>query len=129
MFRRIIEYQGGDPRTIDDYGRLPSAPDRQTVTASRSGFVGALAAEDIGRAGVALGAGRNTLDDVIDPGVGIDIQAPVGTAVSAGDPVLVVSHRGRRGLDYAWPLLLRAVHIADEPPAVQPLVIERILHG
>ena len=25
-FRRIIENQGGDPRVVDDYGRLPSAP-------------------------------------------------------------------------------------------------------
>ena len=25
-FRRIIERQGGDPRVVDDYARLPSAP-------------------------------------------------------------------------------------------------------
>src|SRR5438874_1171562 len=29
--RQIIEHQGGDPRVIDDYGCLPSAPERYTL--------------------------------------------------------------------------------------------------
>src|SRR4051812_29757691 len=32
-FRRIIERQGGDPRVVDDYSRLPRAPDEHQVTA------------------------------------------------------------------------------------------------
>jgi thymidine phosphorylase len=38
-FREIIENQGGDPRVIDDYGRLPSAPPRAPVRAPRDGYV------------------------------------------------------------------------------------------
>jgi pyrimidine-nucleoside phosphorylase len=129
MFRRIIEFQGGEPRVIDDYGRLPSAPDRHTVSAPSRGYVTGLQAEDIGLAGVALGAGRAQLDDDVDHGVGIQIVAPVGTQVSAGDAVLIVHHRRGRGLDHALPLLTRAVHIGDEPGSNGPLVLERILHG
>ena len=33
-FRQIIETQGGDPRVVDDYGRLPAAPERSTIAAS-----------------------------------------------------------------------------------------------
>ena len=44
-FRQIIEHQGGDPRVVDDYARLPSAPDREIVAAPRSGFVSGLEAE------------------------------------------------------------------------------------
>src|SRR5262249_55785085 len=36
-FREIIERQGGDPRVLDDYGRLPSAPNRQFVPAKPAG--------------------------------------------------------------------------------------------
>src|SRR5258707_10738525 len=61
-FRRIIEHQGGDPRVIDDYGRLPSAPGRHVIPAPRSGFVTYVDAELVGRASVALGAGRDTVD-------------------------------------------------------------------
>ena len=83
-FREIIARQGGDPRVIDDYTRLPSAPDRTDVAAPRSGFVARLAAETIGRAAVALGAGRSRLDDVIDPGVGIEVRARPGDPVERG---------------------------------------------
>jgi len=122
----IIENQGGDPRVIDDYSRLPSAPDRVTVTASADGYVSALDAEPIGRAAVALGAGRNRLEDDVDHGVGIVVLAPPGTAVRAGEAVLEVSHRGGRGVETALALLGPAVRIADRAPAVAPLVRDRI---
>ena len=129
MFRKVIEHQGGDPRVIDDYDRLPTAPDRQTVVAPRAGYVAGLHAENVGRACVALGGGRAQLEDQVDPSVGIEILAPVGEQVSEGDPVFIVHHRQRRGLDDALPLLTRAVHISDDRPAQRPLILERILHG
>jgi pyrimidine-nucleoside phosphorylase len=125
-FGAIVEFQGGDPQVIDQYDRLPSAPDRHQVTAPMSGYVSAIGAEAVGRAAVALGAGRGKLDDVIDPGVGIEVMAQVGAEVRAGDTVLRVHHRGGRGLDEALPLLTGAVHIADEPSARRPIVIERV---
>src|SRR5207244_7490329 len=76
--RRIIEYQGGDPRVIDDYRRLPLAPERYVIRASRSGFVTYVDAELVGRASVALGAGRDTVDAAVDLGVGIMIAATEG---------------------------------------------------
>ena len=108
-FRRIVARQGGDPAVIDDYDRLPSAPDRHIVPALRSGYVAGLHAEQVGRAAVALGAGRATLADTIDPGVGVEVRCPPGTRVSAGDAVLIVHHRGGRGLAEALPLLEAAV--------------------
>src|SRR5205814_10150520 len=40
VFRRCIERQGGDPRVIDDYTRLPSFPRRSVMfEAERDGFV------------------------------------------------------------------------------------------
>jgi pyrimidine-nucleoside phosphorylase len=126
--RAIVEFQGGDPRVIDDYRRLPAAPDRHHVTAPQGGYVSALHAEQIGRAAVSLGAGRGKLDDVIDPGVGVEILAPVGVQVQAGDPVLRVHHRGGRGLAPAASRLAEAVQVADTPPTPRPLVLERVGH-
>ncbi len=122
-FREIVRNQGGDPRVIDDYARLPRAPDRTEVRAPRSGYVAALEAEPIGRAAVALGAGRARLDDVVDPGVGIEVTAPPGARVASGEPVLVVHHRAGRGLAEALTLVTAAIRIADTPPAPSPTVV------
>jgi pyrimidine-nucleoside phosphorylase len=127
--RAIIEFQGGDPHVIDRCELLPSAPDRYDVVAKEDGFVSALLAEEIGRAAVSLGAGRGKLDDVIDPGVGIEIVAHVGARVDRGAPVLRVHHRARRGLDDARVLLDRAVEIAAAAPAPRAVIVERVSAG
>jgi len=124
-FRAIVEHQGGDPRVLDDYTRLPSTREREDVIAPRDGHVSRLHAELIGRAAVALGAGRAKLDDEIDPGVGIEVTARVGAEVRKGDPVLRVHHRAGRGLDEALALLRDAIEIGAAP-ARQPVIIERI---
>jgi pyrimidine-nucleoside phosphorylase len=125
----IIENQGGDPRVLEDYSRLPTAPDERVVPAAAAGFVSALEAESIGRAAVALGAGRARLEDRVDHGVGISVTAPVGSEVRAGEPILVLHHRGGRGLAEALPLLERAVRIGDTPPSPAPLVLETVQAG
>jgi pyrimidine-nucleoside phosphorylase len=126
--QQIIANQGGDPRVVEDYSRLPSAPDQHRVTVPRAGYLAEIQAEAVGRAAVALGAGRARLEDAIDPGVGIDILLEPGAAVKAGDAVLVLNHRGGRGLDEALPLLASAVRIDDGPPELRPLVLERVMH-
>jgi pyrimidine-nucleoside phosphorylase len=130
--RAIVEFQGGDPRVIDDYRRLPAAPDRHDVPAPRSGYVASLHAEQIGRAAVALGAGRAKMDDVVDPGVGIEVLVPLGVQVKAGEPVLRLHHRGGRGLEEASVLLSESVHISEAPVTPAPLVVDRLassVHG
>jgi pyrimidine-nucleoside phosphorylase len=126
IFGRVIENQGGDRRVLEDYSLLPSAPDESILPAPRRGYVGALKAEAIGRAAVALGAGRARIDDVIDPAVGIRVAAHVGAAVARGDAVLVLRHRAGRGVSEALDLLQDAIRIDDEPPAAISLVVDRI---
>ena len=125
-FRAIIANQGGDPAVIDDYARLPSVPDRDLVVADRDGFVTGMKAEAVGRAAVLLGAGRDTLDAVVDPAVGFTIAAPVGSRVSRGEAIIEIHHRAGHGLAEARRLLEKAIVIADAPLQARPLVLERI---
>jgi pyrimidine-nucleoside phosphorylase len=124
--RQIVENQGGDPRALDDYRLLPSAPDREQIRAPRPGVVAAIHAGHVGDACVRLGAGRSRLDETIDHGVGIELLAPPGTDVRAGDTVFIVHHRGGRGLGDALALLDAAIVVDDASPAPRPLVLERI---
>lgn len=125
-FAAVIGAQGGDPRVIDDPSLLPLAGDEAFVRAPRSGVVAQLHAGPIGHAAVVLGAGRDHADAVIDPSVGIDILAPVGTPVAEGDPVLRLYYRDPRRRDAALERLTRAVDVADAAPAPTPLVLETI---
>jgi len=125
-FRRIIEHQGGDPRVIDDYGRLPSAPDRHVIAAPRAGFVTYIDAELVGKASVMLGAGRDTVDAAVDLGVGIMLVATEGDAIRAGDPVFEIHYRDRAKLPQAVEMLSRATAIGATRPAARRLIVGEV---
>jgi len=125
-FRQIIEIQGGDPKVVDDYGRLPSVTDRHVVAAGRGGFVTALDAERVGRASVALGAGRDRVEDPVDPAVGIMVVAKPGDAVRAGDPVLEIHYRDRARLEAAVRLTSQAIAVGDEAPPARRLIVGEV---
>jgi thymidine phosphorylase len=125
-FRQIIEIQGGDPRVVDDYERLPHIGDRHLVFAARTGYVTALDAELVGRASVALGAGRDRVEDPVDHAVGILVAAKPGEKVNAGDAVLELHYRDRARLETAIALAARAIGIGDQPPAARRLVVGEV---
>jgi pyrimidine-nucleoside phosphorylase len=125
-FRGIIEQQGGDVRVIDDYTRLPVARTRAVIAASADGFVADLDAEAIGRAGVALGAGRDRVDSPIDHGVGIEVNARPGDRVTRGDPVLTVVYNDASQWAHARTLLEHAIHLADVAVPARPIIREVI---
>ena len=125
-FRRIVEAQGGDPRIVDNPARLPRVEQREIVRADRGGFLSRLDAELVGRASVALGAGRDRVEDAVDPAVGIVIKARPGDRVSAGDPVLELHVRESSRLDRALGLARQAVVIGDQAPTETPLIVGEV---
>jgi pyrimidine-nucleoside phosphorylase len=125
-FRRIIEQQGGDPHVVDDYRRIAAAPERDVVRAPRPGFLTGLDAALVGRASVALGAGRDRVEDSIDHAAGIMVVAKPGVELRAGDPVLELHYRDRARLRVATDLAARAIKIEDNQPIVEPLVVGEV---
>jgi pyrimidine-nucleoside phosphorylase len=125
-FRQIIDAQGGDPRAVDDYGRMPSVAGRELVTADRAGYLTRLDAELVGRASVSLGAGRDRVEEPVDPAVGIMIAAKPGDQVRAGDPILELHYRDRARLDAARSLARQAVTIGDERPPAARLIVGEV---
>jgi len=125
-WREIVAHQGGDPRTVDDYSLLPSVSTRHMVTAERSGYLRVLDAELVGRATLALGAGRAKVDDQVDPAVGAIVHAHPGARLSKGDPIIELHYRHGTDLDAALVLLVKATEIGEEPPAATSLVVEEV---
>jgi pyrimidine-nucleoside phosphorylase len=125
-FRRIIETQGGDPHVVDDYSRLPSAPNRHLVRATAVGYLTELDAELVGRASVVLGAGRDRVEDPVDHSVGIMLLAKPGDQVSAGDAILELHYHDTAKRDRALELAHRAFSIGDQPPSVRPVIVGEV---
>ena len=121
--RAMVVRQGGDATVLDDFDRLPSARHRQVVTADRSGFIRALNAERIGRSSMALGAGRQRVEDRIDHGAGVLIATRPGEEVRAGDAVIELLYNDDAGVREAIALAQEAIEITDEPPALRPLIL------
>jgi pyrimidine-nucleoside phosphorylase len=125
-FREMVVVQGGDARAVDDPSRLPSAPGRHVIAAPRSGWLTSIDAALVGRAAIALGAGRTVVGQDIDPGVGIVVRIARGAPVEAGAPVLDLHHRGGKGLDEAAALAARAITVGEAPVPVPRLVIHEV---
>lgn len=125
-FRRIIEHQGGDPRVVDEYDRLPLAPGRFVVEAPRDGVLTGLDAERIGRASMLLGAGREQAEASVDHGVGIQLVAAAGQEVKRGQGVMELYYRETARLDAAEVLASEAIQITAGPYISTPLILETI---
>jgi thymidine phosphorylase len=125
-FRQIIEQQGGDPAVIDAYDRLPSVPDRAPIRAERDGYVTGLDAELVGRATMVLGAGRDRVEDQVDPAVGAVVLAKCGQKVHKGDPLVEAHFRDAERFQAALPLFQQAWAIGATAPEPRPLVHDTV---
>jgi pyrimidine-nucleoside phosphorylase/thymidine phosphorylase len=126
-WREIVTAQGGDPRAVDEPGRLPQAATRLDVPSPASGVVEAIDAEALGLASMALGAGRARVEDRVDPSVGLVLRRKVGDQVARGDPLLTV-HRNAGGEPQprVTARILAAYRIGPGPVAPPPPILERM---
>ncbi len=124
-FRLMVKQQGGDPRVVDDYSLLPTAPHRTIIPAPADGYVADIDPYAVGIAVAHLGGGRKTAADRIDLGVGVVVKAKRGEQVQAGEPVFEV-HHGDTGVPEALDLLRGCFSISDSPPPANPLILEEL---
>jgi pyrimidine-nucleoside phosphorylase/thymidine phosphorylase len=122
--RQVIELQGGDPRVCDTPTRLPQARDTVVVRSEQDGRLARLSARAVGQAAMLLGAGRETVDDTIDPAVGFVFHKKVGDPVARNEPIATVHVGSRAPLEPALALLRGAIEIRAEAPQPRRLVID-----
>ena len=125
-FRETIRAQDGDVSVIDNYERLPRARRVIEVHADRAGYVRDVDAMAIARAALCLGAGRERVDDRIDPAVGLSDLVQAGERI-APDGLLCRLHvNSDSRLDEAVALAREAFTIGKARPKLAPLIREEI---
>jgi thymidine phosphorylase len=120
-FEEFVRAQGGDADALD---KLPVSSEVREVTAPRGGYVARFHALGIGRAALALGAGREKKGDEIDPGAGVEILVKVGDNVEEGEPVARLY--GRRNVEKAEALVQEALELSDEPVKPAPGILDSL---
>jgi pyrimidine-nucleoside phosphorylase len=125
--QRCIELQGGDPRVTEDLSLLPAAQGRRQVVATEDGMVVRIRTEQIGVAGMLLGAGRRDVGDTIDPGVGLTVEARLGDYLRAGDPLVVLKYNDEARADAAERALASVFSLGREPTITPPPLVYEVL--
>ncbi|MBI1968142.1 MAG: thymidine phosphorylase [Gemmatimonadetes bacterium] len=126
-FEQVIEAQGGNPKVVEDPSVLPQAEAVEVFLAPETGVVTRVDPRTIGRAVVALGGGRQQVDDVIDPTVGFVITVKPGDRVLEGEPIASVFAKDAGGVKLGFEALGQAIVIGDrlrEKPL--PLISHRV---
>lgn len=89
--KEMVEYQGGDSSFIENPDKFEKAKYVVEVKSDLEGYVRFMNAEEIGKSALILGAGRETMDSVIDMSAGIILNKKVDDKVEKGE-VLAVIH-------------------------------------
>jgi pyrimidine-nucleoside phosphorylase len=119
--REFVRAQGGDADALED---LPVSGEVREVATPEGGYVARFGASGVGRAALALGAGREKKDDELDPGAGIEVLVKVGDRVAKGEPVARLY--GGRNADRAEALVREALKISEEPVDSPPAILDSL---
>ncbi len=123
--RKLIETvraQGGDERLIEHPGTFAKAKFTHAVKSEKEGYIRRADAEAYGLSSLALGAGRNTAEDAIDPCAGILLRKKTGDFVRRGEEIATLCSDNPAAFGEAERILLGATEIGDERPEDEPLI-------
>lgn len=124
MLQTLIYAQGGMLDLNRDLDQLPQATYKIEVYAPTTGYVEQIDANEIGKASVALGAGRVTKDDQIDLAVGLTLEKKIGDYVAEGD-VICTLHANEKNIEHVKKLVKNSFKIGSNKKSKQ-LIIETI---
>ncbi len=109
-FRKTIALQGGNPEICDNVSLLPSPAYKYKVKAAYDMKITGFNCEEIGMVSLLLGAGRISKDEQIDMSAGIEMNADIGSVLSAGDTIMTLYSSVRS--DFSG-IALRALNAVD----------------
>ncbi|MDE6666824.1 MAG: pyrimidine-nucleoside phosphorylase [Clostridia bacterium] len=121
-FRQTVAAQGGNATLIDNPAKFAKAKYSYSVKSATRGYICKVNTEAYGLASLALGAGRNTMEDQIDYSAGIILKHKTGDFVDAGEEIATLYANDKSKFAAAEKLLLSATQIQEKKPQDEPLV-------
>ena len=125
-FKELIAAQNGDITVISEPERvLPRASSIYEIRSDKDGYLSKLDAMLIGEGLRALGGGRLTQEDIIDPSVSIQLLRKIGDNVQKGDVLLRISYNTKKQLDASLRYVEKCSQVSESAEK-RKLIIDRV---
>jgi len=126
-FLRLVAAQGGDRRALERPDGLPQARGQVALPAPCDGWLASCDTAEVGRAAMLLGAGRQRVDEKVDPAVGFVLHKRLGEPVRQGESLATMHFNDDARAAAAQARFLAAWRIDGVPPTEgSPLVAGRL---
>ncbi len=123
FFERLVEAQGGNEKVVDDYGLMPIAHEKfDVVVDGPKRWVKHLDGRKVADACKIMGASRMKKGDPINLGVGIVLNAKIGSAIE-GQPLATIYADSKEQYEQARTRLLEAFEFSDSE-IIEPSLIK-----
>lgn len=123
---RMVELQGGDPRCLTDYRLFAQPGATGILRAPQAGWIAHMDTERVGVASAELGAGRERIEDAIDPAAGLVLARKTGDWVDEGDVLATLYATSEDHLHEGKAQLAQAYSFAAEQPLATPHFFARV---
>ena len=120
--RQLVVAQGGNPAYVDDPSMFPMPAIVEPIISNEEGYVKGIKADDIGRAALVLGAGRETKESIIDLSVGIVLHKKIGDFVVKGEAIATIYASDAEKQKISTKIILDAYEIVQEKIIAKPLI-------
>ena len=112
-FVELVKAQSGDESYILDINKFTPANEIIPIISNESGYVKYINALEIGVGSMLLGGGRETIEDVIDPSVGVVLVKKIDDYVNKGD-ILAYIHSNGKNTELVKNKVLNAYELGNE---------------
>jgi pyrimidine-nucleoside phosphorylase len=119
--KELFAAQGGDVSYLEHPEKFKMAKRILPIRAERHGYVSRIDSLAIGVSAMKLGAGRATMNDLIDMSSGIILGKKVGDKVEKGD-VVATAYTNKEGIDGVLKDIHDAFELSKSEVAVRPIV-------
>jgi pyrimidine-nucleoside phosphorylase len=122
-FKEMIKRQGGDDSVVGDFSKFGKSKICYDLASDVNGYICEMITDELGKAAVVLGSGRETKESSIDFTAGIEILKKTGDKVKKGEVIarLYTSEKGK--LLIASEIIKNSIFFSDTIPEKKPLIL------
>ncbi len=124
-FCDLVSLQGGNTKLLTGEENFEKAEFEKDIFADNEGYISEIDCYNVGKSACLCGAGRETLNDIIDMSAGIILNKKIGDFVNKGDKIATL-YGNKEKIQKAEDMLSKAFNISANKPKPKKLIYKII---